>query len=50
MAGGGRDRVNAQAPESDPERDVQSPERTVPAPGNPDKQGKPDFLCQGRQH
>lgn len=32
MAGGGRDSVNARAPESDPEGDVQSPERTVPPP------------------
>lgn len=46
MAGGGRDTVNAQAAETGTECDVQSPERTAQAPGNPDKQGKLDFLCQ----
>lgn len=46
VAGGGKDSVNTQAAEIDPECDVQSPERTAQAPGNPDKQGKPDFLCQ----
>lgn len=43
VAGGGRDGVNAQALESDPERGMQSPERTVPVPGNPSKKANLTF-------